>query len=322
MPSSRFRHTSPLLLIGLLLCGTGCKSGKPPVKQPLLARPAIDLSHGGGGFPVDADKPPATSRDLLLAVYNAYKLRLEAPANIRIAGDTVQGMTGPFAPLKRLDIDLTGSTVRGDYVPKDGLKKDARPIGTLLVHDLRYAADPLKYQHYSAGMRMTARDAELEMSPTNDGKLALSLTDCHDGHAKLVVALDSLRQSLQEGVKIKRSLAFMIDSVALNLTSDNPRSIAADLLVRSRVLLVPATFRLTGRADIDPEFNVHFSKLDATGLDPTGKVIAGLVQSRLDKVNNRAAQLLKLPGDKIKVSDFEIHLDKSLSVDVSFKGTK
>lgn len=312
-----------LTLVGLGFVA-GCRCNKPPpTPQPaLLKRPAIDLTHGGGGFPLDTDTLPADSKALLAALNAAYQARLVQPANVKIAVDVVPGHAGPLAPLDLLDIDLTGSSVREDYVPKDGLKKDTAPLGTLQVRELRYQADPLKYQNYTAGMRMTARDAELAVTPTNDGKLSLSLTDCRTGRARLEISIDSLRQSLQEGVKIKRSLAFMIDSVDLNMSSDGPHSIAVDVLVRSRVLLVPATFHMTARADIDSDFNVHFSELSAAGADPTGKIVAQIVQSRLDKVNNRTAQLLKLPGDKIRVSDFEIKLDKTLTVDVAFVGTK
>ena len=315
-------------LVLLLLCiaaGVGCKANKPPPPpepKPLLKKPAIDLSHGGGGFPVEANAIPANSNELIRAIYQAYALRLQQPAKIRINAQTVPGQTGPLAPLKLLDIDLTGSTVRGDYIPKDGLKKDTQPLGTMRVAELSYVADPLKYQNYTAGMRMTATRAELALSPTNDGKLNLALVDCRKGNAHLQVDLDSLRASLQEGVKIKRTLAFMIDKIDLDFASANPRNLSVRAVVHSRVLLVPATFSIVGRADVDDDFNVHFSNLDAHGLDPTGKVVAELVQSRLDKANGRAAPLMKLPGDKIRVTAFKIHLDHKLAVDVGFKGTK
>ena len=317
----RFCRTLLLLLLCMSV-GFGCKANKPPPKQEMLKKPAIDLSHGGGGFPVEATTRPTNSNDLIMAIYQAYVLRLQKPANIRINAQTVPGKTGPLSPLTLLDINLTGSTVRGDYVPKDGLKKDTQPIGTLQVRELSYVADPLKYQNYTAGMRMTVSDAELMLAPTNDGKMNLTLVDCHAGNAHVQVDLDSLRNSLQEGVQIKRTLAFMIDKIDLNFASENPRNISVQATVHSRVLLVPATFTISGRADIDDVFNVHFSNLNASGLDPTGKVVAGLVQTRLDKANGRAAPLMKLPGDKIRVTDFEIHLDHKLAVDVAFRGTK
>ena len=76
------------------------------------------------------------------------------------------------------------------------------------------------------------------------------------------------------------------------------------------------------RADVDEQFNIHFSSLKAEGDDPSGAVLAGLVQGKLDVLNNKAAPLLKLPGDKVRVKDLRITLDNALTVDVQFEGTR
>ena len=322
---------------------SGCRANRPhpssaPTTRPveILKKPAIDLTRGGAGFPLDLSTPPGDIAALVEAMTRAYAQRLEPNPSIRITthGDQLNA-------LQSLEIDLTGSTVRGDYTPKSdpksNAKSDAKPDAKgdakseanasalapfIRTKRLRYAAEPLRYQTYNASMVLEAQDAELSLSPTQNGKLLLSLSDCSQGSARLTIGRRDLQAGLAAGARLRRSLALAIEGVELSLQSESEKSLHVALLVRSRVLLFPATFRLTGRADVDADFNVHFTHLSADGRDPSGAVIAGIIQTSLDKLNNKAAPLLRLPGDKIRVSELRITLDDSLSIDMRFKGSK
>jgi len=326
---------------------SGCRANRPnpssaPTTRPveILKKPAIDLTRGGAGFPLDLSTPPGDIAALVEAMTRAYAQRLEPNPSIRITthGDQLNA-------LQSLEIDLTGSTVRGDYTPKSDPKSNAKPDAKpdakldakgdakseanasalapfIRTKRLRYSAEPLRYQTYNASMVLEAQDAELSLSPTQNGKLLLSLSDCSQGSARLTIGRRDLQAGLAAGARLRRSLALAIEGVELSLQSESEKSLHVALLVRSRVLLFPATFRLTGRADVDADFNVHFTHLSADGRDPSGAVIAGIIQTSLDKLNNKAAPLLRLPGDKIRVSELRITLDDSLSIDMRFKGSK
>ncbi|MGN6507356.1 MAG: hypothetical protein ACTHM6_17505 [Tepidisphaeraceae bacterium] len=316
----KFSTAAVTLLAGLL---AGCHPAPPPEPPPstkpveLLKKPAIDLSRGGAGFPLAATTMPSNPWALRSALEKGYDRRLVDPTLTRV--DLRPG----FAPgaIERLAINLTGNTVRPDFVPQNP-PKDAKPAGRLQVEQLEDLADPLKYATYAAGMRLMASDAELELIPDGHDEYLLNLVNCRDGQATFELSVDALQQSLANGVTIKRSPAFMIDSVDLSLSSANERSLAADVLVHAKVLFVPATFRLTGRLDVDADFNVHFLNLLATGTDPAGMLVAQLVQTKLDKVNGKAAPLLKFPGDQIKVDALQIHLSDILTVRVGLEGTR
>lgn len=307
-------------LISAAVCG-GCrarpKAPVPVAKQTeLLPKPAIDLSHGIAGFPLETKQIPRQAVDFAKALQQGYAQRLVSPDPIKI-----NIHTGAKADeYKRIAVDISGSQVKPDYVPKPP-PKDTKAIGYITADTLKYSADPLKYQHFAAGMRFEAKRAKLGILPAGDGTFGLSLVDCLEAHANVTLSMAGMRETLAKGVQAKQSVAFMVDKIDLDLASDNPRSLEADVLVSARVLLIPAQFRITGRLDIDDAFNVHFSKLNAAGLDPTGKVVAGVVQSKLDKVNNRAARLLKMPDDKVKISELVMKLGESLTIDVDLVGT-
>jgi hypothetical protein len=291
----------------------------PPIAKEadLLKRPALDLSKGTAGFPLETTRPPASRTALLDALLAGYGRRLVDTSAVDLRADG----PGDGLSLAALTIDISGSRVRPDYVPKELAAKNSEPTATLTAGVLRYTADPLHYQGSDASLRLTATRATLGMIPASDGTFGLSLVDCDRGQARVKLSVDGLRQSLAGAIKVHRSLAFSVEGVELTLSSDSPRSLSADVLVRARLLLVPATFRLTGRTDVDDAFNVHFSRLNAAGQDPAGAIVAGLVQGRLDKVNNKAARLLKLPGDKIRLDAFSITLDRDIVVDVGLRGS-
>jgi len=298
----------------------------PPSNRPveILKKPAIDLARGGAGFPLDTSVVPANTNELVEALTRAYASRLEADPSIdiRAEGQSVR-------QLKLLQIDLTGSTVRGDYLPKDTVKEKTKDneakthLTSFMTADtLRYVADPLKYQTYSASLILEADQTELALVPTKDGKYTLALTDCRTGRATLRIDQADLRAGLVAGARLRKTIALAIEGVELNLQSQGEQSLAVDMVVRARVLMLPAVFRLNGRADVDSNFNVHFTHLSAAGADPSGAIVAGAVQHSLNNLNNKAAPLLRLPGDKIKVTDLRITLDEALTIDMAFAGTK
>lgn len=308
-------------MFAVLIGAAGCKCHQPPSTRPavkpveMLKKPAIDLSRGGAGFPLATATLPQTPAELEAALRAGYAERLTTPELVRI--DIV-----PETPSDsgHLDIDISHAMVRADFTPKQWKQENA-PAAVLNTGRLSYTAEPLNYQHFAAGMRVVALDARLGIIPGGDGTFGMSLIDCSTGRAKLRLSMEGLRHSFAQGVQVKQTVAFGIDGVDMDLTSDNPHALAVDITVRARLLLIPAAFRIVGRADVDDAFNVHFNGLTATGLDPTGKVIAGIVQTRLDKVNGKAAPLLKMPGDHIKVSDLTIAVGKDLTFDIGLVGT-
>lgn len=325
---------SRLLVLGISLAGllsAGCRSSAarwasepppapipPPTTRPVevLNRPAIDLTRGGTGFPLDVTQPPASIIDLTNALARAYANRLDGQSapEVRAEGASVQ-------QLDELAIDLSDSRVKSTFAPQPP-PKVYTGMPFLTVARMRYVADPLHYLNYSASLILEASNAEMALFTGADGKLSLIMTDCQVGSARLRVEMDDLREGLLAAARLRRSPAMSIDGMQLRLVSHAENSLEADVLIQASVLLVPASFRLTGRVDIDDDFNVYFTRLRATGLDAGGAVLAGVVQARLDQYNNKAAPLLRLPGNRVRVTDLKLSLDQALTVDVRFAGTR
>lgn len=312
----------------LLALATGCRSRPTamgdlpaPTTQPveILQKPAVDLARGGAGFPLDSVTPPASIAQLRQQLTAAYLARLEDSPSVKVVAHGVS-----LSQLDLLEIDLTGSRVKGTIAPKPQDDPRAKITATpfMEVATLRYLADPLKYRGYDASMTLEAADARLALMPDPAGRLTLALYDCRQGKARISMELDDLERGLAAAVRMRGGFATQIKSIRIRLLSESTRTLEAELTIHASVLAVPTTLRLIGRADVDNNFNVHFTSLAAAGNDPSGAVIAAFVQAKLDRINNKAAPLLKLPGDKIRVTDLNITLDRRLTVDISFAGSR
>src|SRR4051812_38723656 len=98
---TNFLRSFAVLTAGLAAASAGCKSKPtadiqtgPPVPPPvqMMEKPAIDLSRGGGGFPLATNSVPFTAPDIAEALRKGYAERLESPELIRV--DVVPG-SGP-----------------------------------------------------------------------------------------------------------------------------------------------------------------------------------------------------------------------------------
>jgi hypothetical protein len=323
----RLTETAACLVSLALLAGcqsrpSAARSAAMQTPIGYIKRPAIDLSHGGAGFPVKSPAKgsavPANPADLAAQVKAAYADRL-------VNGGTVVVTAEGDSPrrLDRLAIDLTGSTVKSELMNRTASPVPGGTPSKLHVRRLEYVADPLKYESFTAGITLEIDSADLAILPQTDGNHTLALYDCARGRARLHISESDLASGLLAvaKAKFKNNLTFGITGIDVRLQSDRSNTLAADVDVHARLLFVPATIRLHGRVATAGN-NVLFTELEARGGDPGGAIAAGFVQEKLDSFNRKIARLLKLPGDKVHVTELAFRVQERLTIDVKFAGTK
>ena len=104
----------------------------------------------------------------------------------------------------------------------------------------------------------------------------------------------------------------------MKLTSDDSRSLSCELKVRGFLLLLPSAFKITGRIDIDDQFNAHLSNVGCTGEDVGGLLIAGFIDNALEKYDGRVMPVASFPGGKIRLRDVKVSVDESLRIHAAF----
>jgi hypothetical protein len=308
------------LAIGCRSPGRSVETLAPPTTRPVevLQKPVLDLTRSGVGFPLDTDLLPSSVSELKSLLQEAYKTRLGTDASVNVV---VQG--SEVHDLDRLEIDLSGQRINGSWLsrPPEDNRNKVSGMSFARVSELSYIADPLIYTGYSASMILQATDARLALIPGPQRNLSLVMYDCASGRAQIRIGLDDLEQGLVAWLRARGGWGAQVRSIGIRLNSESPYNLSGDLRVELMILGLPAAFQLVGRVDVDAGSNLHFTGLNAWGQNPAGTLVAAFVQTRLDRLNNKAAPFFKLPGDRVRVTDLILRLDQDLTIDVSFRGT-
>ena len=114
------------------------------------------------------------------------------------------------------------------------------------------------------------------------------------------------------------SAGFFVTSTKLTMTSDNPHSLAASLELNGFLLVIPTSLTLTGRIDIDDDFQATLSHLHCTGGSVGGGLLANYINDKLAKYEGKRQPLATFPGSHMRLRDVHIAVDDSLHVNADF----
>ena len=305
---------SAILLLALFLIGSGCAHRSRPEPQAQLtyvSKPVIDFGRGGGGLPLEGVKELHTNADLLLGLTHGYRSRVELPKN----HDPIT-ISGELPNLDLLRIDLSDGTLKSSYKPHQ-FKKPTTPKAVLFVKQFEYVARPLRYQDGPMEWHIAAKDAELSLVKDGD-QSSLVLTSTAEGSFEFSMNLADIKPMLIAGAKEHGTGGFSVKDIAFEAHCEGPRSLVVDMKVDATWLLVPASFRVAGRLDIDDVFNVRLSGLRCDGENLGGLLLAGFIDEAMQKHNGKVMPLAAWPGNRIKLSGAQIQIDDHIRVKGAF----
>lgn len=286
-----------------------------PAKPVAGARPLIDFGRGAGGFPLNQDVLPGSLDELVEALATEYRAR------VALADDStpIVAFARNYPHIDTLAIDLTDGQIKSEYRPTAFKAVGRLQRDVLHVDRLSYQAIPLRYVDGSTNLRITATDVKLGLLRGRGEQSALVMTEAKNGQVLFEVPQDDLRAMFLTSAKTNGSRAgFNVRDVQMNLISHDSRSLTCELKVRGFLLLLPAAFKITGRIDLDDQFNAHLSNVGCTAEDVGGLLIAGFIDGALKKYDGRVMPVASFPGAKIKIRDVKISVDESLRIHAQF----
>jgi hypothetical protein len=285
-----------------------------PATRPVVAgKPMIDFSKGAAGFPIVGHLPLNSKENFVAELTGGYAARVVLPTT-----RPAVVAEGNFPHLDSLNIDLSDGTIRTSYRPTS-LKSVRKMVPIATVKSLSYTAAPLHYDDASQSLKITASDAKLSLVQGRGDKEVLVMTDASEGEAHFFVSLADLRTIVRDVADDDAEKAvFFVTDTKLTMTSDNPRSLQLTVEVRGFWLLVPADITVTGRIDVDGDFNATLSHLSCTGIEVGGPLLAGFINTALKKYQGKVMPLAAFPGDKLKMRDLHIGVDDALHIDAAF----
>jgi hypothetical protein len=266
-------------------------------------------------FPLTGKDFPSSTDELASSIHDALAGVLKLPKNsstVKIDGG------GRFPSISKLKVDLDGASVNGNKPPPKPQPVGKRQPG-IEVKDLEVVGRPIKYEKSKLDFTVKAKDVSFDFARDKKGNALLVLTDARQGHVSACISKQDLQalllavtQEVGEQQKVK------IQDLSLNLTQQGPRSIAADVRITGKKLMVTSTLNLQAALDIDDEFNATLSHLQVSGEGVVGMMVSKLIQSKLKPYEGQKFPLVAFSLGDITLRDLSIGIKKDVQVSGEF----
>jgi hypothetical protein len=264
-------------------------------------------------FPLAGKSFPQTSDALARSIEDALGEVFELPKKT-----VVQIGDGKFPKLKTVRINLSGASVSATEPPDKPKPSGKREDGPR-VDKLEITAQPIKYEQTQLNLKVTGSGLQFDFARDKKGHPLLVLTDAEDGKVEAKISKADLETLARQAAEMAAGgQGIKIQDLDLDLKSDGPRSVAVDVRIKARKMLVSGTIHITGRLDVDDELNAVISKLSAEGEGIVGTAAAALVQKKIKSYNGKEVPLMAFSLGDVALRDLKISVKKDVSVSAVF----
>lgn len=264
-------------------------------------------------FPLSGRDFPQTADELCAAIQRALCDVLKFPR-----GSEPVTMSGKFPALKQVKIDLSGAQISINEPPPQPKPRGKRQPG-VNVEQLQVVGHPIIYEKSKADLDVKARGLVFEYAHDQQGNAMLVLTEATDGHVDVKIGKDDIRSMLMSlASAAAKQQGVAIQDLQVNLESDGPRSIAADVKVKAKKLIMSGTVHIQGKADVDDDMVATLSDLSCTGEGVIGGMAAALLQGKLQKYNGTRVPLMAFSLGDVALRDLKISTKGPIEVTARF----
>jgi hypothetical protein len=259
-------------------------------------------------LPISGDSFPASADELAAAMRRGFEGEGVTPQAIVAEG-------GSFPQLAKLSVDLTGAQLTRDdrlrsYSGGDG--------GVLSAEQFEIFGAPLYFEKAAIEARMQGE--RVEATITGEPKAgSLVLKSAGAGSVSVKVAIEALEGLLQsvaaeaaskQGVEVKKT--------KLTLKQEGPRSVTFRAEVTAKVFIMSADLALTGRLEIDDEFNAKLSGLALDGDAMVTNLAGSFLKPRLQQLEGKTIPLFAFLPSGLLLRDIQVSVAPELCVQARF----
>jgi len=264
-------------------------------------------------FPLAGKDFPENAAELTDAINDALAQVLTL-AN----GSAVTADGGKFPSVKKLKINLNNAQVSAAEPPPKPKPTGKREKG-ITVDQLEVVGKPIKYEQNELELELSASGVSFDFARDKKGQPLLVLTDAKDGHVQARMSKADIEALARAAAEMAaKGQGIKIEGLDLTLTGEGQRSLAADVRVRAKKMMVSGVVRITGRVDIDDEMNATVSKLDAEGEGMIGSMASGLVKSKLKPYEGQTFPLMTFSLGDVALRDLKIDVKNNVQVTADF----
>lgn len=268
-------------------------------------------------FPLSGKTFPQSAQELCAAIQGALCDVLKFPK-----GSEPVTVSGKFPDLKQLKIDLSGARVSVNEPPSQPTPKGKRLPG-VTVDQLQVAGHPIIYEQSRADLEVKARGLVFDYAHDQQGNAMLVLTQATDGHVDVKVGKSDIQSMLTAlASAAAKQQGVTIQDLQVSLESGGPRSIAADVTIKAKKLVMSGTVHVQGKADVDDDMVATLSDLSCTGEGMIGTMAAAFLQGKLKGYNGTRFPLMAFSLGDVALRDLKISTKGAVHVTADFgRGT-
>lgn len=264
-------------------------------------------------FPLAGKEFPTSSDELASSIEEALGKVFTMPKSNGVVVDGAK-----FPSLKTVKINLSGATVSAKKPPPKPTPVGKRQAG-VRVDKLEVTGQPIQYEQTKLHLKVTGSGLAFDFARDKSGKPLLVLAEAKDGKVEAKITKKDIETLMIEAAAIAaRQQGITIQGLDLDLKSDGPRSVAAQVRVKARKLLMSGTIVITGKLDVDDELNATVSELNCTGEGMVGNVAAGIVQKKIKPYHGTTIPLMAFSLGDVALRDLKIKVKDSVEVSAAF----
>ena len=265
-------------------------------------------------FPLAGNDFPESADDLASAITEALAQVLTLSK--KDAAVTAEG--GKYPSIRKLRVNLNNAQVSATEPPPKPQPTGKRQKG-IEVEQLEVTGKPIKYENNRLELELKASGVSLDFARDRKGQPLLVLADAKRGHVQAKMSKDDLEALARAAAEMAaKGQGIRIEDLDLTLSGEGKRSLAADVRVKAKKMMVSGVVRISGRVDIDDELNATVSKLDAEGEGMIGSMASGLVKSRLKPYEGRTFPLMTFSLGDVTLRDLKIDVKNNVQVTAEF----
>jgi hypothetical protein len=265
-------------------------------------------------FPLAGKEYPSSSDELSEAIETALAEVFTIPG--KKGAVSVSG--GKFPSLKSVKIDLDGASVSATEPPPKPKPAGKRQEG-IEVEKFELTGQPIEYENTKLNLKVSGSGLVFDFGRDKKGNPLLVLTDAEDGKVEAKITKEDIETLLTAAASMAaKQQGITIQDLDLDLKSDGPRSVAADVRVKAKKMMMSGVINITGKLDVDDDLNATISNLNCTGEGMIGSVAAGVVQKKIAPYDGMKAPLMAFSLGDVALRDLKITVKDSVQISAAF----
>jgi hypothetical protein len=264
-------------------------------------------------IPLHRKQFPSSKAEVREALEEAFHRYVNKP------GAIVEVSSRVFPYLDEIAINLDGARSDDPPPPPPALADEGKPAFEAAAINL--SGRNVSVRGVPLDLRMEARDVVLYKACDEHGDAVLILQNVRDGSftisaAQLDLEAGIMKLASQEG----RKHGVVIEQVRLAMRARSARSVAADVRIKARKLLLRAQVDIYGQLEVSENFVVKVSELRCKSDNAVGGLVCRALNPLFQELNGKSFPLQSLPLREVRLRNVRFAVADTVEITIDFGG--